>query len=301
MWILMFYSGVLGFVFLFISGGLSSPSVSNRHDGTEKDEKPVVKSEKSPKVQRAEKWQEALRNLGEERDFNKLLEQAKNDDVLPHEIPFQAVLTKKEYRSLLFKLLTDEEVDNLKSDGYASGFDFDTLNSAIYAKNLTLYVDSLAESLDLLNEKANGKTLSDALEEKRRSLQKEYDESLEELLSIIRLRNLPNNLREMVFSNVVLMDEDELLDVIEAKTKKGKPVAKTAGSSAEVVTSPALIELNEFLNENDLPNDVYKELQETMSQIESKLRKIKKDKEVESVRFEAQALNETAKKYHEIS
>lgn len=290
---------VFAFILFFVLSSLFS--VSNRNDVIEKDEKPVVKSEKSPKVQRAEKWQEALRNLGEERDFKKLLEQAKKDDVLPDEIPFQAVLTKKEYRSLLSKLLPGEDLDSFKSDGYASGFDFDTLNSAVYAKNLSLYIDSLAESLDLLNEKAKGKALSDTLEEKRRSLQKEYDESLEELLSIIRLRDLPNNLREMVFSNVVLMNEDELLEVIEAKTKKGKPVAKTAGSSAEVVTSPALVELNEFLNEYYLPNDVYKELQETMNQIESKLRKIKKDKEVESVRSEAQALNETAKKYHEIS
>jgi len=69
----------------------------------------------------------------------------------------------------------------------------------------------------------------------------------------------------------------------------------------KTIQSPALEELNEFLTENDLPEDVRMKVEQTIREIKETLRKEQQEKENAILNEKADVLIATAKNWHHLS
>jgi len=279
-------------------------------DFREQEKSDLKEMEKEKGFKTAMVWKQKLEELGEEPDFTFLLEQANRKSFVETEIPFKAVMNQEEYRSILLKLEPELQVKDFNSDGYSGSFRFEALASAIHSVKLSLYLDALEESIQLLNKKENVHPLSEAAQEKRESLRSEHKEKMKELLSIISFEDLPPHHKRLTFSEIAIVDESALLAWIDSNVESKHPLSKPKVSSkqnnqeeevVEDITSPALTALTAFLSENELPDDVRKELEDTMGKIEDKLQEQKKEDAYEKLLLDAKVLNITSKDYHQLS
>lgn len=251
--------------------------------------------------ERACMWKKELKKYGLESDFDDLVMWAEKNVLETTQIPYLAVFTNEEYLSLL-KRLTGDRFEHLKSYGTGGFFEMDTLASAFHVKQLLQYSDKLNESISILEEKESVSKLSDEALLKLNSMRVEIWEIEMEKNRYVYLKPLSDVSQKVTFKKFAIMEEEDLMDIVFENLKGGKPVIRKANQFDEsVVTSPALLEINDFLNENKLPEDVYQELQDTMNRIKTKLLNDQRQEVDESLRRQAEVLNTSSKDYHKIS
>lgn len=249
---------------------------------------------------RAKLWVEALIGFGETPDVDKLIEMSQEKDIPKNEMPFRAVFSRDDYLSLLSRMSTGKNWWEEKKNGYGGDFYFITLESAVYVKRLNTYLNTLEHSIEMLEEKSNGVSLSTKAKEKLDSMKLELESKNKELDLAVYFEGLPKNSKRIAFSKIVLKKEDEILEEIEKQLKATNPGFKQVVPQKLANSSPALLELKEFLENHQLPEEYEQELRKTMEKIEEKLNDAKDEKEKERLLSEAMVLNDSAKMYHNI-
>lgn len=251
--------------------------------------------------ERANMWKKELKRYGLESDFDDLVMWAEKNVLDTTRIPYLAVFTNEEYLSLL-KRLTGNGFKDLKSYGGGGFFEMDTLASAFHVKQLLQYSNKLNESISILEEKESVSKLSVEALLKLNDMRLELSEVEMEINRYVYLKPLSDSSKKVTFKKFAIMEEDDLMDIVFENLKGGKPVIRKSNQFDEsVVTSPALLEINDFLNENKLPDDVYQELQDTMNRIKTKLLNDQRQEVEKSLRRQAEVLNTSSKDYHKIS
>ncbi|WP_442637799.1 hypothetical protein [Rossellomorea marisflavi] len=289
---------IIGVILIFTSV-VNDLKVKKRIEQMEKiktkDTKDTLHSYPNAKV-----WVDALRSLGESPDEDKLIKISQENGTPPNEIPFRAVFQKDDYLSLLTKMMPKKNWWEESKNGYGGNFYFSTLESAIYVKRLNTYINTLEDSIKMLEEKSNGVTLSTKAKEKLDSMKIELESKNKELDLAVYFEGLPENMKRIAFSKVAIKQEDEILEEIEKQLKASNPGVKQFVLKEVANPSPALIELKEFLKNHKLPDEYEMELRKTMEKIEEKLNHAKDEKEKEKLLSEAMVLNDSAKMYHNI-
>lgn len=254
-------------------------------------------------VKQAKLWHALLKELGKDADLDDLVSLALKHNVSGDEIPYRAIFTKEEFHVVLKQTLK-ERYEKLESDGYEGDFSLGNLPVAQHVKRLAAYILDLQTSLSMLEEKEQGFGLSEKAIAKKTQIKQDILASEEEIGKYAYLKFLKKQngiiSQQLSFHKFVAMEEEELLEMVDSKIGGGKPVFKSKVDKVNTPTSPALIELNDFLSENKLPDNVYGELQETIADIQKKLRDQKKKEVDEKVLTEAKVLNQTARQYHEM-
>lgn len=222
----------------------------------------------------------------------------KSEDV----VPFELIFSDEDYQSLISRIFEMEEENSRQvANGYKKhGIPKDNVASAIYVKQLLDYIKTLQESKRLIGSEHMKNKWSEEAREKWNMLEMEEEESEGMIRSIIRPMYLKGDLFKLSFSNEGILSEKERLMLVDKKLEGAKPHF-SMGDSSSPVSSPALVEINEFLNKNELPQDVEKELKQTMTKIQEKLRVQTKHLEKENVIQNATLLNTAAKDFHELS
>lgn len=249
-------------------------------------------------------WHQSLQRVGKVID-----EKALDNIYLCHhsrdeeQVPFEVFFTRRDFQSLL-SYLYPKEVWNEDNDGYYdSGVQTDSLESAVYVEELLLYLKKIQDSKRLVGNKINKADWSSEATSKWEMLNKEEREAKANIKAILYARPMGENSDEFIlsFSNEAMLSEEERLKLVDKNMKNAKPKKLSVLPKNEVsITSPALMELNEFLNENQLPDEVEGELKETMRQIKEKLTWEADAKDVENVLLQANVLNTTAKGFHKL-
>ncbi|WP_442637800.1 hypothetical protein [Rossellomorea marisflavi] len=275
---------------VFVGGKVTKKSETNTVTPIELD---MIASPQTKEEKRARMWEQALVDLGESPDFALLKKEASYKAVPNDCITYEAVMTEKEFNRIL-KWVGGKESEK----GYNGWFDFEALPSAVQAKKLVFLMDRLSESVQLLKEKANSSGLTEAGESKKLILEKDLKKRQEELKH--HVPSLNERKEQMKFSKVAFREESDLLDTIDNLVKEGEDALETPVNQLQMPTSLPLLELNQFLNENELPEEVSQELKKTMRQIKEKLSATNEEKEREQVLLNAVVLNDSAKLYHDI-
>lgn len=249
-------------------------------------------------------WRLALERVGvkvEMTDLAKISDShlTNNKDYVPFEVLFE-----REDVHYLLSCFYPRSRWGEDNDGYnVYGIKTDSLESALYVKGLLDYVKTIQEAKGLIGNPDTRERWSSEANEKWEMLEKEESEAKETIKSIIYEKPLNNNSFLLSFSNDAILTDEERLQLVDEKIMGAKPVVmkRRPELDTSLNTSPALVALNTYLNENELPEDIYGELKDTMTKIEDKLRNEKKERQEDEIRMEAKAENETAKKYHGIS
>ena len=165
-----------------------------------------------------------------------------------------------------------------------------------YAKQLhqsTRHSITIRESLELLKQRDKTSTLSKNGKSELKALEKEYDDVRQHLTTWISFKN-----NRLVFNNEIILAEDELLETLKSKVNETRPKQLLLENTP---THPVLLEINEFLNSNELPNENVLELRQTMEEIQKKIQKEKQDAVSSHKILEAEAINTTAKQFFNIN
>jgi len=224
--------------------------------------------------------------------------QGKNED----NIPFELIFSGEDYQSLISRIFETEDSRNSSYGFKQSGIPKDNLATAIYVKKLLDYIKTIQESKRLIGSEYTKNKWSEEANEKWSMLDKEEEESEGIIRSIIHPRYLKEKWFKLSFSNEAILSEKERLLLVDKKLDGAKPrFSMNPDMLSLPVSSPALVEINEFLNEHELPQDLENELKETMTKIQKKLRVQTEKLEKENVIQNANLLNTAAKDFHELS
>lgn len=263
----------------------------------------VNENEKEKYIEQTLKWHTLLKELGEHSDLDELVRIAVKSHVSDDKIPYRALFTKEEFHVVL-KQTMKERYENLELDGYKGEFSLDNLSVAHHVKQLAAYILDLQTSLLMFEEKEQGFGLSEKAKVKKGQIEQDIVASKEEIEKYAYLKSLgkKNDIisEQLSFRQFVAVEEEELLEMVESKIGNGKPVFKNKVDTVNMPTSPALEELNEFLNVNILPERVCKELQDTIGDIQQKLLLQSQESQEEKLITEAKVLKQTARQYHEL-
>lgn len=285
---------------LHLLNGIFRTSINRKSHHSDEE---VKENEKEKYVEQAVRWHTLLKELGEHADLDELVRIADKSHVSDDEIPYRALFTKEEFHVILKQVL-EERYENLESDGYEGEFTLDNLTVAGHVKRLAAYILDLQTSLLMLEEKEQAFGLSEKAKAKKKQLKQDVVDSKEEIGKFAYLKSLgkKNDIisEQLGFRQFVAVEEDELLEMVENKVGNGKPVFKNKMDAVNMLTSPALEELNEFLSENTLPESVYEELQDTIRDIQQKLFLQSQESQEENLITEAKVLKQTARQYHEL-
>ena len=252
------------------------------------------------RIKQAQLWKRELEKYGFHPSLESLKKLSSGNQVESTVIPYRTLFSQDEYYQL--SLTLRERGTNRLTESYNGNFQIEALPVAVHVKKLVVHTKHLKDALTIIVNKERGKTLSDKEQEKKEELQKELADCKQEIKSYCTgttIRSGKISHLRIGFNPYVAMDEEELLTLISSTVKTEKPVFSKVprGSS---VTSPALEEINTFLNEHTLPPETVEELRLTMKLIQQKLSADKENLEQGSTLLEADILNLTARKFHDI-
>ena len=288
------------FLCVFVTFGVAfivTLTLSNKSEKPVQDEESHrVEKKEDKKYLRAKKWEDALMRLGEETDFKQLLKEASYNDLPSESIAYEIVFTKGEYASMVKKIHPKVSLDTI-NDEYRRWFKFENLEAAIFAKHLSNHIDKLNNSIETLKSKKTLSGISTRAEDTLVKLEDERSDSLGKLKAVLRFKE---GTTKPEFSDLVLIDEDSLISDIENNILSNTPTLRRLTSNEPTTTSPALLELNEFLLHNSVPQAISETLTNTMNQITHKLKQELETAKVEALTMEANALNRSAKQFHGI-
>lgn len=277
--------------------------VAMKNNVRRKEKEENAKMNNSQHVVQAKLWHESLKELGENQDLEALIKLAHDNNVPDGKFLYKVLFSREELHVVL-KQAFKERYKKLTDDGYGGQFNIDTLPVAVHVKRLAAYVLELRESLSMLEEKEKGFELSEKALEKKRQIEIEIVSSEEEISKYAYAELLRTDgttrYENLEFYKFVAVEEEELLEMVDSKISGGKPVFKRKMDTSVTPTSPALEELNQFLSENKLPESVYKELQDTISDIQQKLLLQSRETEDENLLTEAKVLKQTARQFHDL-
>lgn len=274
---------------------------------SEEKKKAIQEQIKAERLKQAKVWKECLDALGIHHSIESILNMGGGRILDDYQIPLQTVFTPDEY-SKLVSVLLPEHVKLFDKDGYYESVHLDELSVAVHAKELTVYMQKLEEALDVLVKKERWQTLSDKELEKKEELKAEIEQCKVEIKGYSEFQPTLNRTMtekgfvsgHVVFNPFVSFDEEKVLKLVTLIVGAGKPELKEPFSKGTYVTSPALEELNTFLNEKVLPDEKVQELRETMREIQHKLRdELEKDEEEDTL-IQADILNKTSRQFHQL-
>lgn len=274
---------------------------------SEEKKKAIQEQIKAERLKQAKGWKESLDALGIHYSVESLLNMGGGRIFEENQLPLQTVFTQDEY-SKLVSILLPEYVKRFDKDGYYKSVHLDELSVAVHAKELTVYVQKLEEALDVLVKKESWQTLSDKELEKKEELEAEIEQCKAEIKGYSEFQlDLNRTITEkgvvsgyVIFNPFASFDEKKVLDLITSIIGSGKPEMKEPVLKGTYVTSPALEELNTFLNEKTLPDEKVQELRETMREIQHKLREELERDEEEDTLLLADVLNKTSRQFHQL-
>lgn len=291
---------------------INEPDVSPS-DKEDKEKKHKVNDKKLLIVQERKKivdlWESELLKLGESPN-RKDLEHIANQRIRPetlgafqNEIPHYAIMTKEEFLAIGDAL---RPLGGLKIDSqYYDTFELERLPAAIKAKYLASKWQVFSKTLAYLGEKNIWNSSQEYQEEYLRVL-KQKKELSEEINTLCKIEFISDKL---VFSRVVQYSESEMLshakEMMENPVKKvevaPEPELVSVAEIEKTIQSPALEELNDFLTEHDLPEEVRMKVEQTIREIKEALRKEQEEKETQILNEKADVLIATAKNWHQLS
>lgn len=245
---------------------------------------------------RARLWENSLKQLGEKTDFELLLKESNYSNVPSDCITYEAVFTKNEYVSIVRRTRPETNVDKAEA-GYKGWFKFENLEVAIFAKHLSNHIHKLKHSIETLKNKDEIVGISKKAQHTLNQLEEEKEASLKKLKAVVRFKE---DSAQPEFSDLALIDESELIQEIEQGVLSEKPTIQRLALNEPTTTSPALLELNEFLLQNTVPQAISETLTDTMNQITHKLKQELETAKIEALTMEANALNRSAKQFHGI-
>lgn len=258
-----------------------------------------MKKQKEEKLQKAKMWHETMAMLGHHTNLKELEKIALSEPVSSELIPYRALFT---FPDMCF--ITSFHTDNGSGAIHMSlinrkRFPFANIESAVHAKKLIGYIEKTRDAIERLGTPETIQYASSSIENKWNSLRYEEKKAVAELKRITS-RDYDGIIH---FSKNKILPDNEVLELIEEKLKEGKPVMKTliGSTEEEIVTSPALVDLNRFLNENALPDDVEKQLKNTIDQIEQQLRNEQVVEDESEIRMQAEFITKAAKDYHQLN
>lgn len=261
----------------------------------------------SPKEQIHEEiathWQVGLQKVGMSTSLPDLVEISKShlsNDI--DYIPFQLFFNREEYQYLLSLLRNGKRFSD-EYDGYNGwGVKSDSLQPALYVKRLLNHLEVIKESRKLFGNIQTKESWSRKTQMKWEQLIEEENKVNENILSLIYSNDLLDGKSfVLTFTNAGLLSEDERLELVEKKLSASKKTLSQHDFNDSVsVTSPALVEIQQFINEHELPDDIKQELDETIASIKEKLTTSVKAKKNEKLAMDAKLLRDTAKNYHQL-
>lgn len=252
--------------------------------------------------EQAEQWGKTLEELGEVCERDSLQKMAEEWTFPEGTIPYGAVFTKEEYHYVLSQVYQGTPS---KGAGFKGGFSMETLPAAVHVRKLACYALELEEMLSLFVEKSKRTELSSRARVKMGEVQDELNYANSEIRKYTDVgretsENNPCIYKRLTFCRWFGVDENEILQIVDETIRNGRQELNHSSLHKEIPTSPAVAELKQFLNTHRLPNDVYQELRNTMRDIEKKLVEEEKEKCEKELLEQAQIINKTAKKFHEI-
>lgn len=249
-------------------------------------------------------WQAEMQKAGISTSLAELVEVSKshlsNDK---NYLPFQLFFNREEYKHLLALVRNGIQFPDDR-DGYMGwGVKTDSLQPALYVKRLLNHLEAIKESRKLFGNIQKKESWSRKSLMKWEQLIQEENEVNEKILSLLYANDLSDGKSfVLAFSNAGLLSEDERLELVEKKLSDSKKnLSRHEFNDSGSVTSPALVEIHQFINEHELPDEIQKELDETIKNIKAKLSNSVKAKENEKLAMDAKLLRDTAKNYHQLS
>lgn len=253
-------------------------------------------------LKQAERWEKALEQLGEVCELDALQEMAEERTFPKGTIPYGAVFAKDEYHYVLSKVYQGTPS---KGAGFKGGFTMEALPAAVHVRKLACYALELERMLSLFDEKSKRTELSSKALLKMGEVQDELDDANSEIRKYAYVGREVNEqnrciYKRLTFCRLFNVDENEILRMVDKTIRNGRTEINASATHDTIPTSPAVADLKQFLNTHRLPNSVYQELRNTMQDIEKMLMDEEKDKREKEILLQAQVINETAKKFHQI-
>lgn len=261
----------------------------------------------SERVKQAKVWKEWLATFGIHHSVETLTSMDDGRVLEKNQIPYQTVFKDEEYVKLI-SLICPENAKAGYQNSYFGSFTMDALAVAIHVKELTVYMQNLEDAMKVLVEKERSKRLSEKEMQTKRELQREMKQCKTEINGYCTLE-ITSKVKDgdqlfvdgdILFNPYASLDEEKVLELVASKIGTGKPELKEPVATGTYVTSPALEELNTFLNEKALPDEKVQELRETMRDIQHKLREELDKEEEENTLLQADVLNKTSRQFHQL-
>lgn len=298
--------GLIAMPAVLIIAIMEFSQMNERHSYEEKEED--EKEEKKEPIDETliSGWQSELKKFGIFASTESLEEISRNH--LSNDknyIPFPVLFTRKEFRYLL-SLISENRKFLGERDGYHGfGVEIEMIESSLKVKHLLRHLENIEESKRLLGNVQLRDSWSNAVRTKWDELEKEQAKTEEDILMLIYPRHLEGkNLFVLSFSDVGLLSEEERLKLIEEKMKGSDlesfelPIKEE--QNVNTVESPALNEIQAFMESHTLPDTVKKELENTVEHIKEKLKLDLESKQNEEILENARILNDAAKGYHQL-
>lgn len=266
------------------------------------------KMKKEEDLKTVTEWHHKLKELGENVSIEELLEISKNGkNIRKKSMTYKAIFSLDEFYSFFkktfptkVKISSDIKDFIFRSHYKNCHFYVDSLELVIRAKQLSKEIDKCVEAINILELKQKGSGLSKEAETTLEGFnnQKEYMEKELQRILEVKLDERPSggyNTR-IEFNTSILKSEEEVLGMVNEVMKPKEEKGAVSGKESLPVK-----EMKEFLGTNRLPEDVTKELNETIDLIDSYLKSNKEEDDVEKLRIKAKVLVKSAKDYHHIA
>ncbi|WP_442637859.1 hypothetical protein [Rossellomorea marisflavi] len=293
----------LGAVIVQIADSLANRSIEREIKKNQQHVQQSISQKEQIHEEIAIHWQVELQKVGISTSLPDLVEISKihlSNDI--DYIPFQLFFKREEYQYLLTLLRNGKRFSD-EHDGYNGwGVKSDSLQPALYVKRLLNHLEVIKESRKLFGNIDTKESWSRKTVMKWEQLIQEENKVNENILSLIYANDLPDGKSfVLTFTNAGLLSEDERLELVEKKLSASKKtLSQHDFNDSESVTSPALVEIHQFINEHELPDEIKQELDETIASIKEKLTNSVKEKQNEKLAMDAKLLRDTAKNYHQL-
>lgn len=215
-------------------------------------------------------------------------------DVEKRQICVLAFLSEDELRILNHKVIFPKTRDMVRT--YECYVDEKDVSSAFELRKKVRFLMTLYQTIKEIKEREQFEALSKTGKETLKQYQKEAEDLEQALMKWIRIDG-----EQLTFSNEFFLSEDEHLNKLKEKVESARPGNEQVNESTPQKTHPVLLEMTEFLNLNELPDENVLELRQTMEEIQKKIQKEKQDAVSSQKILEAKALNTTAKQFFNIN
>lgn len=215
-------------------------------------------------------------------------------DVEKGQISVLAFLSEDELRILNHKVIFPKTLDMVGTyECYVVEKD---VSSAFELRKKIRFLMTLYQTIKEMKEREQFEALSKSGKETLKQYQKEAEDLEQALMKWIRIDG-----EQLAFSNAFFLSEEEYLNKLKEKVESARLGNEPLNELPTPKIHPVLIEMTEFLDSNDLPDENVIELRQTMEKIQKQLKETEQEKVSSHAILEAKAINKTAKQFFNIN